>query len=102
MRYHPLLFWAYIHCFCSHVSLLNILRYITIFFHSTDLYLNYTLVGLAEIPACILCVLLMDRWGRRLVFGGCQVLAGSACLAAALVTGSEADFLQVRLTYFNM
>eukprot|EP00090_Calanus_glacialis_P022616 TRINITY_DN34897_c0_g1_i1.p2 TRINITY_DN34897_c0_g1~~TRINITY_DN34897_c0_g1_i1.p2 ORF type:complete len:158 (+),score=26.27 TRINITY_DN34897_c0_g1_i1:1069-1542(+) len=39
----------------------------------------------------------MDRWGRRLVFGGCQVLAGSACLAAALVTGSEADFLQVPL-----
>jgi len=62
-----------------------------------DLYLNYTLVGLAEIPACLLCVLLMDRWGRRLVFGGCQVLAGSACLFAALVNGSELDFLQVPL-----
>jgi len=62
-----------------------------------DLYLNYTLVGLAEIPACILCVLLMDLLGRRFVFGGCQLLAGSACLLAAVVTGSEAAFLQVPL-----
>jgi len=62
-----------------------------------DLYMNYTLVGLAEIPACFLCVLLMDRCGRRLVFGGCQLLAGFACLFAALAKGSPADILQVPL-----
>ena len=76
MHHNSLLFWTYFYSFRVDVSLLSIIsiRFIIFYPTSDDLYLNYTLVGLAEIPACILCVLLMDLLGRRFVFGGCQVL----------------------------
>jgi len=51
-----------------------------------DIYLNYTLVILVEIPAHFVCVYLLDRWGRRPLLGVCQLLAGTTCIAAGLLS----------------
>lgn len=50
-----------------------------------NIYVNFVLSALIEIPSYIFCVLVMDRLGRKTVLVFCQVLAGAACLAAGFV-----------------
>lgn len=49
-----------------------------------DLYLNFSLVIFVEIPAQFFCIWVMNRWGRKPLFGCCQILAGVACILGGL------------------
>lgn len=59
-----------------------------------DIYQNFFLVIVVEIPAQIFCMLTMDRIGRKPLLGFSQILAGCACIAAGLV---EIRWLQIVL-----
>ena len=61
-----------------------------------DLYLNYSLAILVEIPAHFAALLLLDRLGRKPVLGYSQLLAGVTCIAAGFVTSPGLRWLQVR------
>ncbi|XP_060072912.1 organic cation transporter protein-like [Ylistrum balloti] len=45
-----------------------------------DFYLNFLLSGLVEFPAYTLCLLLLDRVGRRLLHASCMIVGGVACI----------------------
>jgi len=63
---------------------------------SDNIFLNYTLLILVEIPANILVYLLMDKVGRKPILSGCQILSGVACVAAGLL--GSVSWLQVTLS----
>jgi len=63
-----------------------------------DLYLNFTLAILVEIPAHFAGLLLLDRLGRKPVLGLSQLLAGVTCIAAGLITSNDLRWLQVVLS----
>ena len=46
-----------------------------------DLYLNFFLVGLVEFPANTVCLLFMDRIGRKKLHITCMLVGGGACLS---------------------
>ncbi|XP_072907642.1 solute carrier family 22 member 2-like [Hemitrygon akajei] len=50
-----------------------------------DIYLNFFVSGLMEIPSAILIVLLIDRVGRRWPFAAGYLLAGVTCLVTAFI-----------------
>ena len=45
-----------------------------------DFYLNFFLTGLVEFPAYTLCLVLLDRTGRKKLHCACMVLGGLACI----------------------
>lgn len=45
-----------------------------------DFYLNFFLTGLVEFPAYTLCLVLLDRVGRKKLHCACMVLGGLACI----------------------
>ncbi|XP_069134928.1 organic cation transporter protein-like [Argopecten irradians] len=45
-----------------------------------DFYVNFLLSGLVEFPAYTLCLVLLDRVGRRLLHAACMILGGIACI----------------------
>jgi len=63
-----------------------------------DLYLNYSLAILVEIPAHFAALLLLDRLGRKPVLGYSQLLAGVTCIAAGFVTSPGLRWLQITLS----
>jgi len=62
---------------------------------SDDVFLNYTLLILVEVPANVLAYFLMDKVGRKPILAGCQILSGLACVVAGFL-GS--GWLQVALS----
>jgi OCT family organic cation transporter-like MFS transporter 4/5 len=44
----------------------------------SDLYLNFMLQSVVELPAIIICVLLLDRVGRKPVMAGSMLIGGFA------------------------
>ncbi|XP_061193456.1 organic cation transporter protein-like [Saccostrea echinata] len=46
-----------------------------------DFYLNFFLTGLVEFPAYTLCLVLLDRIGRKKLHCACMVLGGLACIS---------------------
>ncbi len=53
---------------------------------SDNLFLNYTLLILVEIPASFFCVYAMDRLGRKPLLALSQILAGVTCVSAGLLS----------------
>ena len=53
---------------------------------SSDLFVNYILVILVEIPANFFCIYAMDKFGRKPLLVFSQILAGVACISAGLST----------------
>ncbi|XP_076466870.1 organic cation transporter protein-like [Babylonia areolata] len=49
-----------------------------------DLYVNFFLMGLVELLALVLCILLLDRVGRRPLNCGLMLVAGVTCTATLL------------------
>ncbi|XP_060068370.1 organic cation transporter protein-like [Ylistrum balloti] len=45
-----------------------------------DFYANFMISGLVEFPAYFLCLVLLDRVGRRLLHASCMILGGIACI----------------------
>ena len=50
-----------------------------------DLFLNTLLGVLIEAPGYLLAMLTMDCWGRKPLLVVCQLVAGTACIAAGFV-----------------
>ncbi|KAE8749494.1 hypothetical protein FOCC_FOCC003759 [Frankliniella occidentalis] len=46
-----------------------------------DLYLNFILAGLVEIPSYVVAWFVSDRWGRRAGVGGALIVTGGSLLA---------------------
>ena len=59
-----------------------------------DFYLNFFLMGLAEIPGCFLPIFFLDRLGRRWSNGGSMILGGLACLATvpSVLLGTKGSY----------
>ena len=51
-----------------------------------DFYINFTISGLVEFPAYTLCLLLLDRIGRKWLHCSTMVLGGLACISTVLTT----------------
>ncbi|XP_051868465.1 solute carrier family 22 member 2-like [Pristis pectinata] len=50
-----------------------------------DIYLNFFISGVMEIPSAVIIVLLIDRVGRRWPFAAGNLLAGVTCLVTAFI-----------------
>jgi len=61
-----------------------------------DPYWSFFLSALVEIPGYVLCLLLMDRWGRRLLLCFCMIVSGIAAISTALMP-SEAEMMTLVL-----
>ncbi|KAK3098565.1 hypothetical protein FSP39_020715 [Pinctada imbricata] len=46
-----------------------------------DFYLNFFLSGVVEFPAYTLCLVLLDRIGRKKLHASCMILGGLACVS---------------------
>ncbi|XP_071746425.1 organic cation transporter protein isoform X2 [Lepeophtheirus salmonis] len=53
---------------------------------SGDIYTNFALTIIIEIPAHIVCMLLMDCWGRRPILSIFQIMSGVSCIIAGLLS----------------
>ena len=80
-----------------------------------NFYLNFTISGLVEFPAYTLCILLLNRMGRKWLHCACMVLGGLACLSTVFTSlyASEGmghllnanvdfDFSKTQITYFQL
>ena len=65
---------------------------------SDDVFVNFILVILIEIPANFFCVYAMDKFGRKPLLVFSQILAGVACIVAGLMTEYYAGWLPVNIT----
>ena len=56
-----------------------------------DMYLNFGLLGLVELPAYFIVIFLVDRIGRRRLYCSMMLIGGTACISTFLVIeyGSE-------------
>ena len=45
-----------------------------------DFYVNFLISGVVEFPAYTLCLVLLDRWGRKKCHCSSMLLGGIACL----------------------
>ncbi|XP_070273482.1 solute carrier family 22 member 3 [Myotis yumanensis] len=50
-----------------------------------NLYMNFFISGVVELPAALLILLTIERLGRRLPFAASNILAGVACLVTAFL-----------------
>lgn len=73
-----------------------------------NLYLNFGLAGIVEIPAYLLVIVLVDRFGRRRLYSIWMIIGGLACLSTILPIeyepegkGSYFSFLNFSLTHFR-
>jgi len=65
---------------------------------SDDVFVNFILVILIEIPANFFCVYAMDKFGRKPLLVFSQILAGVSCIAAGLMTEYYAGWLPTVLS----
>ena len=52
---------------------------------SDNIFLNYTLVILVEVPANFFCLKALDLWGRKPILTSCQILSGISCMVAGFM-----------------
>lgn len=50
-----------------------------------NLYIDFFISGVVELPAALLILLTIERFGRRLPFAGSNIVAGVACLVTAFL-----------------
>ncbi|XP_047714447.1 solute carrier family 22 member 3 isoform X2 [Prionailurus viverrinus] len=50
-----------------------------------NLYIDFFISGVVELPAALLILLTIERFGRRLPFAGSNMVAGVACLVTAFL-----------------
>ncbi|XP_033741094.1 organic cation transporter protein-like [Pecten maximus] len=61
-----------------------------------DPYINFCIAGAVEIPAYILCVLFLNKLGRRWPLCGTMVVGGISCIISGFV---PEDLLAVKITF---
>ena len=71
-----------------------------------DIYVNFILAALIEIPSYFFCVFVMDYWGRKPIFVSALLLTGMAAIPAGFLedgaaktvlalAGNDVDIVQV-------
>ncbi|OWK01934.1 hypothetical protein Celaphus_00019153, partial [Cervus elaphus hippelaphus] len=50
-----------------------------------NLYIDFFISGVVELPGALLILLTIERFGRRLPFAASNVVAGVACLVTAFL-----------------
>ncbi|XP_063403882.1 organic cation transporter protein-like [Mytilus trossulus] len=50
-----------------------------------DPYINFCIAGAVEIPACIMCILILNPLGRRRPLCAIMVIGGAACIATGFI-----------------
>ena len=50
-----------------------------------SVFLNFSLVLGTELPAILFATYGLDKWGRKLVLSGCQIMAGVSLIAAGFL-----------------
>ena len=69
---------------------------------SSNLFVNYILAILVEIPANFFCVYAMDKFGRKPLLVFSLILGGVTCIAAGLCQEyTDMEWLPVS-TYFSI
>ncbi|XP_023325049.1 organic cation transporter protein isoform X2 [Eurytemora carolleeae] len=63
-----------------------------------DVYGNFLLSVLIEIPSYLFCIFLMDIWGRRPILSFCQIISGVSCIIIAFLEGSNLQGVEVLIT----
>ncbi|XP_028981769.1 organic cation transporter protein isoform X2 [Diachasma alloeum] len=48
-------------------------------------YVNFVVLGLVEVPAYTFLIFTLDRWGRKIILGGCMIVSGVALLLTMAV-----------------
>ena len=67
---------------------------------SGDFYLNFFLSGLAEFPAYTICVIFLDKTGRKPLHVLCMVLGGVACISTIFTTIYLDEGKCIELVYY--
>lgn len=62
-----------------------------------NVYLDFLLLGLCEFPACVLCILLFNRLGRKKLHFVFMVVGGLACIATVITKDSESTTIALAL-----
>lgn len=52
-------------------------------------YLSFLLSSVVEVPSCLVCWLLMDRWGRRWPLCLAMTLSGLSCIVTVTLPAGE-------------
>ena len=60
-------------------------------------YINFMIAGAVEIPAFFICILLLNKVGRRKLLTGMMVLSGLSSIAAGFVSKSSGVFDCIRI-----
>ncbi|XP_048771044.2 organic cation transporter protein-like isoform X2 [Ostrea edulis] len=67
-----------------------------------DFYVNFLISGVVEFPAYALCLLLLDRWGRKKCHCSAMLLGGIACLCTIFTISFGGKDLQWLTTTLAM
>lgn len=67
-----------------------------------DFYVNFLISGVVEFPAYTLCLLLLDRWGRKKCHCSAMLLGGIACLCTIFTISFGGEDLQWLTTTLAM
>ncbi|XP_025781234.1 LOW QUALITY PROTEIN: solute carrier family 22 member 3 [Puma concolor] len=59
-----------------------------------NLYIDFFISGVVELPAALLILLTIERFGRRLPFAGSNMVAGVACLVTAFLPEAGIPWLR--------
>lgn len=60
-----------------------------------NVYVDFLISGIVELPAAFLILLTIERIGRRLPFATANIVAGAACLITAFIPDSVLTFVVV-------
>lgn len=60
-----------------------------------NVYVDFLISGIVELPAAFLILLTIERIGRRLPFATANIVAGVACLTTAFIPDSVLPFVVV-------
>jgi len=77
-------FYVWTQCFLFRFRFANDMVYIGLSYYGPSLgqnqYLSFLLSSVVEVPSCLVCWLLMDRWGRRWPLCLAMTLSGISCI----------------------
>lgn len=59
-----------------------------------DPYINFMIAGAVEIPAYIMCVLCLNRVGRKKPLTITMIFGGVSCIASAFVPNGKSSFIR--------
>ena len=65
---------------------------------STNIYVNFVLSAVIEIPSYVFASLILDRIGRKTTLIACQTIAGMSCIIAGVLQDTSSEVVITVLT----